>query len=738
MQYPELKDYFAEQVYPTQPNEWEFEDVLHDIERLTEDQQLTLLQVVPAVWPISQILCHSVLKEGVQHADRITRQNLAEWLRQILFHYEKGGLLNARTFMANADLHSVNQLPEVQAIALKDQLPRLTAYAAGLSGDDLTLRASTEIYTDTETIYLPHEISIFADAESNLLFYKFIIAVQCGFICLGSLGKQLLIYQSNHQDNALKSTGDTFLSSFANQPLAQDIYQLAEFSRVALLLKNEYPGLTRQATPLITKLLSNRAANQTAAGRLIEGWFSSALVADSAEPADAAHSRILVEQLYNQIETVDEEYESFSFLPFMSRFNLEESQTVFNNRVTRNKKKFETLFALFLSTHKMTTSEKPETEGTPEAIDSARLQLSNTSSNEKKKETSDQIVIDNKRAKLPDDILDLVKQIENDLGSLPQSYVSAAFGISGGGINKAEGERHIPRTASSEFLPYDEWDYRRQGYRKNWCSLRERELTGVQSDFIPQTLKKYHGQLQRIKRQFELMYTQERFARRRRSGDDIDLDALIDSLGDQCAGLPPSENLFIQLIRDQRSISTLFLVDMSNSTEGWVGHTIKEALVLLCEAMEMVGDAYGIYGFSGMRRMRSEVYRIKEISDRYDTSVKERLAAIGPKEYTRMGPPIRHMIKQFAEIDTRVRLLVILSDGKPEDYDDYKHQYAIEDTRKALAEAKGQGIHTYCITIDKEAHDYLEHLFGSGNYTFVPTVELLPSRLTEIYRLLTQ
>jgi nitric oxide reductase NorD protein len=177
---------------------------------------------------------------------------------------------------------------------------------------------------------------------------------------------------------------------------------------------------------------------------------------------------------------------------------------------------------------------------------------------------------------------------------------------------------------------------------------------------------------------------------------------------------------------------------MSNSTEGWVGNSIKEALLLLCEAMEIVGDEYGIYGFSGMRRMRSEVYKIKEISDRYDACVKERLAAIGPKEYTRMGPPIRHMIRHFKKIDTRTRLLIILSDGKPEDYDDYKSEYAIEDTRKALAEAKGAGIHPYCITIDKEAHDYLEHLFGIGNYTFVPNIELLPSRLTEIYRILTR
>ena len=103
MHYLELKDYFTEQVSPAQPNEWEFEDVLHEIEDLAEDRQFTLLQVVPTVWPISQNLCHSVLKKGVRHAGEITRQNLAEWLRQILFHYETGGLIGARAFMAQAE-----------------------------------------------------------------------------------------------------------------------------------------------------------------------------------------------------------------------------------------------------------------------------------------------------------------------------------------------------------------------------------------------------------------------------------------------------------------------------------------------------------------------------------------------------------------------------------------------------------------------------------------------------------
>ena len=229
-----------------------------------------------------------------------------------------------------------------------------------------------------------------------------------------------------------------------------------------------------------------------------------------------------------------------------------------------------------------------------------------------------------------------------------------------------------------------------------------------------------------------------RVVRRRRQGDDIDLDALIEALCDTQAGLSPSDRLFTRALRIERDITALFLVDMSHSTAGWIGLAVKEALVLLAEALEAVGDSYGIYGFSGMRRSRSELYHIKHPEEAYGTVVQQRIAAITPREYTRMGPPIRHLTKKLLGSPSKIRLLVVISDGKPEDYDDYKGQYAIEDTRKALLEARGCGVHPFCITIDKAAHEYLAHMFGRGNYIFVNDVSMLPTKMSEIYRRLTR
>ena len=130
------------------------------------------------------------------------------------------------------------------------------------------------------------------------------------------------------------------------------------------------------------------------------------------------------------------------------------------------------------------------------------------------------------------------------------------------------------------------------------------------------------------------------------------------------------------------------MVDVSGSTKGWINDAERESLVLLCEALEILGDRYAIYGFSGMTRKRCELYRIKRIDEHYNQEVKARIAGIQPQDYTRMGVTIRHLTRLFKDIDARTQLLITLSDGKPDDYDGYRGEYGIEDTRQALVEAK--------------------------------------------------
>jgi nitric oxide reductase NorD protein len=182
----------------------------------------------------------------------------------------------------------------------------------------------------------------------------------------------------------------------------------------------------------------------------------------------------------------------------------------------------------------------------------------------------------------------------------------------------------------------------------------------------------------------------------------------------------------------------MFMVDMSGSTKGWINQAEREALVMLCEALEVLGDRYAIYGFSGMTRKRCEVYRIKQFDESYGPAVHERIAGIQPQDYTRMGAAIRHLTTLLNDVRARTKLLITLSDGTPDDYgSEYRGEYGIEDTRHALMEAHRAGIKPFCITIDSEAREYLPHMYGVANWTLVDDVARLPTKVACIYQRLT-
>ena len=197
------------------------------------------------------------------------------------------------------------------------------------------------------------------------------------------------------------------------------------------------------------------------------------------------------------------------------------------------------------------------------------------------------------------------------------------------------------------------------------------------------------------------------------------------------------EKLFTKLNKVERNVAVMFMIDMSGSTSGWINKMEKEALVLLCESLEILGDTYGIYGFSGKTKNRCEVYKIKDFSEKYDKSVKDRICNIQAMDYTRMGASIRHLTMLLKNVEAKTKLLITLSDGKPDDVDGYRGTYGIEDTKKALIEARFQGIHTYCITIDEEAMEYLPYMYGKSNFAVINQVDKLPKKVSDIYRKIT-
>ena len=160
--------------------------------------------------------------------------------------------------------------------------------------------------------------------------------------------------------------------------------------------------------------------------------------------------------------------------------------------------------------------------------------------------------------------------------------------------------------------------------------------------------------------------------------------------------------------------------------------------MLMCEALEAIRDEYAIYGFSGNGRDDAQFYTVKELGERYDDRVRSRIGGIYGRSKTRMGPAIRHATKRLMSVDSNVKLMILLTDGRPYDSDTYQdNAYAQADTQMALREARREKIHLFCVTVDQEGADYLPQMYSDANFVVIDDIRTLPQKLPQLYRRLT-
>jgi nitric oxide reductase NorD protein len=292
---------------------------------------------------------------------------------------------------------------------------------------------------------------------------------------------------------------------------------------------------------------------------------------------------------------------------------------------------------------------------------------------------------------------------------------------------------------------YDEWDHKIEDYRPGWCTLTEHRQTRTQEGFVAATFHEFGGIVTQIRRNFQLMRPERlRKMRYQEDGDDLDTDGLVEYVVDRKARVASASRVYIKRDKKDRDVTTAFVVDMSSSTDRKIDgrkriiDIEKEALLLMCEALEAIRDEYAIYGFSGSGRDDAQFYVVKELGERYDDRVKGRIGGIYSRQKTRMGPALRHATRRLAAADSQVKLMILLTDGKPYDSDTYQdNTYAQEDTKMALREARREKIHLFCVTVDKEGADYLPHMYSDANFVIIDDVRTLPQKLPQLYRRLT-
>ncbi len=304
-----------------------------------------------------------------------------------------------------------------------------------------------------------------------------------------------------------------------------------------------------------------------------------------------------------------------------------------------------------------------------------------------------------------------------------------------------------------EVFHYDEWDRELGDHRARWCRVIQRVNRRGSADFVAQVRTRYSGMISSIRHQFQMLRPESmRKIKGEIDGEDFDLQAVIDHHVDRRTTGRPSDRLYIRRIRRERDVAVSFLLDMSSSTARTIsrhpnqpytkpGQKIidieKQGLVLMSEALEAVGDAYSISGFSSEGRRNVKYFLIKRFDEKYDHEVERRIGGISYHNNTRLGAAIRHAAAALEAQEARTRLLIILSDGRPYDHDYGDSRYAREDTRIALRQARINGITPFCITIDRDSEAELKDLYGEVGYTIIDDVISLPERLPGIYRRLT-
>ncbi|MGE5515137.1 MAG: nitric oxide reductase activation protein NorD [Bacteroidota bacterium] len=284
---------------------------------------------------------------------------------------------------------------------------------------------------------------------------------------------------------------------------------------------------------------------------------------------------------------------------------------------------------------------------------------------------------------------------------------------------------------------YPEWDHRAACYHKDHCQVLVGTAPEEGESWVPDEQAK--RRIRQVKRQFEALRTKALILRGQVDGAELDTEAVVRARSDLAASGQCSDRVYMQRRPMERDLAVAVLVDSSLSTDAWIENrrvldVEKEALAVFAHGLAACGDPFAIYGFTSRKRAWVKVDTLKDFDEKLGDTVMRRIGAMKPGYYTRIGAAIRHASKELEERPNRHRLLLVITDGKPNDVDHYEGRYGIEDTRKAIQEARAKGLAVFGVTIDKKAQTYFPHLFGRGSYAIVHHLAQLSAALPRIYR----
>lgn len=647
-----------------------------------------------------------------------------------------------------------------RAVPLSQVNAQLNRYLQARIGQPVAVKPLSElpksatsiswVCSDGRHIFLPDEIDCHPSQRENVTLYKTLSRLEAGFFECRTFDFDLERAADSYPEVARRddlhsndaaqeslSDGERFLAGFFPGALAADLFDVFEQARVSLHLWDRYPGLMRQVVPIICNNAQNNGALD--AHSLLAPVFAELVLAKKMPSSEDA---VIVDLQHQLVEMFRRKMDLSSSVEASARLVCLAFDLIARRLGIRINRYTALIFPFDRRLHWDLVGRAFASQA--KTVSRIKIRL---------KEMGMEVYRSDLRNRLAeqqgllsaDDITELVITRAKaspmavstlDLSGLDLEALLRQSGIEAMASHKTNGDAFC----------YPEWAVHLQDYLYDHTRVYEVEVPGDQDEaFYNRILDRHRGLVANMRRAFELLKPEGlALLRQWPEGDAFDYRALLDFAIDRRAGRIPSDRMFIKRLKQERDVAVMLLVDISRSTANPVsgGHSTvldvaKEALVLFCEALQVVGDDYAIAGFSGTGRHSVDFYNVKRFQEPISDKVRSCISALKPQRSTRMGAAIRHAAALLAQTEAGVRLMIVVSDGFPNDIG-YKSEYAIADTCRSIQEARSRNFHVKAITVNIGSDPRLDDLYGRNHHHVIGDIRDLPDKLVRLYGALTR
>lgn len=295
----------------------------------------------------------------------------------------------------------------------------------------------------------------------------------------------------------------------------------------------------------------------------------------------------------------------------------------------------------------------------------------------------------------------------------------------------------VDGAAKGSGIPYPEWDFKRGSYRHNWCFVQEIAARENDPAWLAQVTARRRSLIFHLKRQFASLTTEWLRIKRQNAGSEFDIDAVIDSEVRRRSGGAPTESVYIDTRRDLQDMAALILIDLSYSTDAWLDgtrvlDTIRDSVFCVGEVLDDFIEKFAVAGFSSNTRHSCHFQQIKGFNEPWH-GARGRLGTVQPGGYTRIGAALRHAQEILERQHAKRKIVLLVTDGRPCDYDRYEGNHGIHDVKKAIETGHQHGIATHAFAIEKRAAEYFPRMFTRHHFDIIPSPERLTQTICKLF-----